>query len=251
MADMPVFSWLSDQAEERWNSLHRLIKRNDGEFVSDKQAAFFRKNWGHKPTDNGLYRVLLNEYQKQYGEFEPYEYVIFVEGVAKWSIYGGRGNVTILFLFVMDDAGVVRKVKHTKTKGFELKWERSHEPKRPKMMSKTAKKPSEYVGTPGKRIETRVTVKKIIEIANDWGTIDIIVMEDENDNVLKWATSSFHGMEEDGEYRVRATVKEHELYRGIKQTVVTRVKVVKDLQDVIDRETAKGEEFFRRMLGEE
>jgi len=52
-------------------------------------------------------------------------------------------------------------------------------------------------------------------------------------------------MEEEGkEYCVKATVKEHELYRGIKQTVVTRVNVVKDLQKVIDRETAKGEEVF-------
>lgn len=251
MADMRAFDWLSNRDGEKWHSLYRLIRYNEGEFKSDKQATFFRKNWGFKPFENGLFRVILEDYQKQFGTFEPYEYVIFVEGVAQWSSFGGRGNVAILFLFVMDDAGVVRKVKYTRTKGFEIKWERTHEPKRPKAMSQPVKKPSGYVGTPGKRFETRVTVKKIIKTANAWGEIDILIMEDENNNILKWATSSFHCMEEGKEYCVKATVKEHGLYRGIKQTVVTRVNVVKDLQKVIDRETAKGEEFLGRMLGAE
>ena len=252
MADMFNFGWASYEDEERWISLHRLIKRNNGEFLSDRQAAFFRREWGFKPAPcNGQVQGIIQKYQEQHGALKPEQYVIWVEGIAEWSIYGGRGIVPIDFLFVMDDAGIVRKIRHTKTKGFEVKWERTHEPKRPTAMPETMKKPSEYVGEPGKRIEARVLVKRIIDSVNDWGAVSVIIMEDEEGNELKWATSSMHGMEEGQRYTIKATVKDHRLYRDTKQTILTRVRVVKDLRAIIDQETAKGEAFLRAALRED
>jgi hypothetical protein len=252
MADMFNYRWANNEDAERWYSLHRLIKRNNGEFLSDRQAAFFRREWAFKPAPcNGQVQKIIQAYQEQHGSLKPEQYVIWVQGVAEWSVYGGRGIVSIDFLFIMDDAGVVRKVRHTKTKGFEIKWERTHEPQRPTAMPETLKKPSEYVGERGKRIEARVRVKRIFHNSNEWGLVDVIIMEDEDGNELKWATSGMHNMEEGKEYFIKATVKDHRLYRDTKQTILTRVKVVKDLRAIIDRETAKGEAFLRAALGED
>jgi len=94
-------------------------------------------------------------------------------------------------------------------------------------------------------------VKRIFHNSNEWGLVDVIIMEDEDGNELKWATSGMHNMEEGKEYFIKATVKDHRLYRDTKQTILTRVKVVKDLRAIIDRETAKGEAFLRAALGED
>lgn len=49
-------------------------------------------------------------------------------------------------------------------------------------------------------------------------------MADCNGNILKWKTSKYVSNEEGSQTVVTATVKEHELYRGEKQTAITRCK---------------------------
>src|SRR5690606_11745960 len=150
------FGWASYEDEEQWVSLHRLIKRNNGEFTSDRQAAFFRREWAFKPAPcNGQVQKIIQAYQEQHGSLKPEQYVIWVQGIAEWSVYGGRGIVPIDFLLIMDDAGVARKIRRTKTKGFEVKCERTHEPKRPSARPETVNqayreqhgslKPEQYV----------------------------------------------------------------------------------------------------------
>jgi hypothetical protein len=45
-------------------------------------------------------------------------------------------------------------------------------------------------------------------------------MKDENDNVIIWWTNSDR-LEEGKKYQMDATVKEHKMYKGIPQTVIT------------------------------
>lgn len=97
---------------------------------------------------------------------------------------------------------------------------------------------SEYVGDVGSRIETHVklvrtysyTVKFGWETRTNW----IYTFSDDNGNVLVWKTSACFDRIVDGRYvpylegdelTIRGTVKEHSEYKGVKQTVLQRVKV--------------------------
>lgn len=87
---------------------------------------------------------------------------------------------------------------------------------------------SQFIGTPGQRIKSaklRVTGSIVIgkEPFYPYAPRYLISLEDENSNVLTWFTSvyekAFDVFEE-----AAFTVKDHSVYRGIRQTIVQRVK---------------------------
>jgi hypothetical protein len=128
---------------------------------------------------------------------------------------------------------VERKIKEA-TKAIEVKDE----------------KESDYIGNVGDKITVNVTIKREIryEIDNPYGfhswnsttTMTIYTFVDENDNVLVWKTSGClykeYTAENGGEARhfykegdtltIKGTIKAHDVYKGVKQTVLTRVKIV-------------------------
>lgn len=98
---------------------------------------------------------------------------------------------------------------------------------------------SEYVGEVGKRMKN---IKLTFKGSRTWETHFTYYgetqylhkFEDENGNALVWKTSNpldkivddkYVRINEDEEITVAATVKEHSEYDGIKQTVLTRVKI--------------------------
>lgn len=91
---------------------------------------------------------------------------------------------------------------------------------------------SEWVGTPGERSVFTITVEKIHSVETIYGIMDIIIFSDEDGNTLVWKTSSAHDFDaafdtdETITYRVRATVKEHAIYRNRKQTTISRVNIL-------------------------
>jgi len=87
---------------------------------------------------------------------------------------------------------------------------------------------SQYVGTPGDKIELDVEVKGVWSFQSKfsyYGRTYINKMVDADGNVIVWKTSST-SLEEGAKIRIKATVKEHSEYRGEKQTVVLRLKEI-------------------------
>ena len=80
---------------------------------------------------------------------------------------------------------------------------------------------SEYIGEVGQRIEVQLTVKKAINLDGYYGASTMHIMEDENGNVFVWTTSA-KSWEEGSSRLVRGTIKEHRVYKNVKQTVLTR-----------------------------
>lgn len=87
---------------------------------------------------------------------------------------------------------------------------------------------SEYVGEIGSREEFTLTVKKAIAIYGAYGTSTMHIMEDEDGNVFVWTTAA-KDLEEGATYVLKGTIKDHKEYRGVKQTVLTRCKIVEEL----------------------
>jgi hypothetical protein len=89
---------------------------------------------------------------------------------------------------------------------------------------KTAGKPSEYVGEVGKRLKgLKLKVVFVTSFETAFGVCFLMKMTDEAGNVFVWKTGN--GLEQDKEYVLDGTVKEHSEYKGTKNTVLTRCKV--------------------------
>ena len=85
---------------------------------------------------------------------------------------------------------------------------------------------SEFVGRIGDRLTfTAVDVKCIYTSESQYGLNFMYRMHDEDGNVYMWSTSNF--LNSEYSYQIVGTVKNHEEYRGTKQTWLTRCRTAK------------------------
>jgi len=88
-------------------------------------------------------------------------------------------------------------------------------------------KNSEYVGEVGKRMDLKLKISRpSYGFDSMYGYMSIMFLADENGNQFTWKTATPIEGEPGDWFDVKATVKNHEEYKGTKQTVLTRVKVV-------------------------
>ena len=81
--------------------------------------------------------------------------------------------------------------------------------------------PGEYVGEIGERLSLTLTVSNVYELENGYGSSTMHIMKDENDNVFVWTTSA-KNLAVGETYSLKGTVKNHQMYKGTKQTILTR-----------------------------
>jgi hypothetical protein len=90
-----------------------------------------------------------------------------------------------------------------------------------------ATRPSEHVGVKGQKLTTGVRIKRVIPIEGRFGLTHLVLMDDEQGNRLVWKASACPQLLRESDdkvvHQVRATVKEHDDYKGMAQTVVTRL----------------------------
>ncbi len=80
---------------------------------------------------------------------------------------------------------------------------------------------SDFVGSVGERLELTVVIKRAIRLENDYGVSTMHIMETADGNVFVWTTASKTWAE--GETKtIRGTLKEHKVYRNVKQNILTR-----------------------------
>ena len=90
---------------------------------------------------------------------------------------------------------------------------------------------STYVGEIKERRDFEVVVVGQHDIDGTYGTVSIYKLLDRGGNLLTWFSSSA-ALKEGESYVLKGTVKAHEEYKGTKQTIITRCKVVKSLGEV-------------------
>lgn len=88
---------------------------------------------------------------------------------------------------------------------------------------------SEFVGNVGERIRgLLVKVTRSFQIDSYYGQSTVHNFEDEDGNVYTWITAS-KNLPEGGVYWLDGTVKDHKVYKNVKQTVLTRCKVTEEV----------------------
>ena len=85
---------------------------------------------------------------------------------------------------------------------------------------------SAHRGELGKRAEFELELVATKLIDGDFGTTTLATFDDGAGNQFKWFASSFPEWKEGERKRVKATVKKHDEFAGIKQTVVSRLTVL-------------------------
>lgn len=93
-------------------------------------------------------------------------------------------------------------------------------------------KKSDYYGNAGDKIEMTLILDHIAWYENcfrpwEHNTTYIYNMVDDNGNVFIWKTSKGINLENGEKLNVKGTIKEHNEYAGVKQTVLTRCKIEK------------------------
>ena len=88
---------------------------------------------------------------------------------------------------------------------------------------------SSYFGNVGDKVDgLEVTFKNEFFYETQFGGMIIYIFEDADGHQFKWNTSSGFGtsLEKEEVITIKGTIKEHSEYNGIKQTVLTRCKLV-------------------------
>ncbi len=88
--------------------------------------------------------------------------------------------------------------------------------------------PSEWVGSEGDKIKVDLTIENVSFFEKHYGVTVLYTMRDAAGNIFKW----FASREALGDVVVGktvtlvATIKKHNVFQGVKETVVTRAKAV-------------------------
>lgn len=82
---------------------------------------------------------------------------------------------------------------------------------------------SEYQGEIGDKLELVLIVEKAIALDGFYGASTMHIMRDYDGNCYVWTTSA-RNWEPQTEHHIIGTVKDHKLYKGTKQTVLTRCR---------------------------
>ena len=83
---------------------------------------------------------------------------------------------------------------------------------------------SEFIGSVGDRLDLTLTVKKAICVEGYYGKSTMHIMNDAVGNVFLWTTSS-KTLVEGNEYSIRGTIKNHNVYQGVAQNILTRCTI--------------------------
>lgn len=84
----------------------------------------------------------------------------------------------------------------------------------------------EFVGNIKERIEVYVTVERAISLANYGSTATLYIMADDLNNTYCWTTSTNPNFLIGETYHIRGTIKDLKVYKGRRQNILTRCKVM-------------------------
>ena len=84
---------------------------------------------------------------------------------------------------------------------------------------------SQHVGAVGDKVTMTITVERVIVLKTQFGTNYITIARDEQGNAVTYKGRINIGDKGDTN-TIKASVKEHTVYNGIKQTAIQRPKII-------------------------
>ena len=257
------FEWNSQFDDDRARQLGGMIKFNDGLFKSDKQAAFL---FGDRSPLGLRTNFSSADLKKLFNvEAGPDEKVLSIDG---WMTFapGARGTRPITWYYVIDKFGVVKKYKlgyvgdmkagtqpdPGKTK---LLWTRpagldtSHlevDPDKP--AEPRPGDDSEHIGEVGKREAFTGKVLFTKGLDTEWGHTLLTKFITPEGNLITVFGGNWVDDPQKGDSKTFVgTVKKHDEYQGVKQTLLNRVKEKSNNESMVEEEDEL--DHVKRMAG--
>jgi len=86
----------------------------------------------------------------------------------------------------------------------------------------------QHIGAVGDKVTLILTLKKVISLDSNFGIIGLFIFEDAEQNIViyKGNSDSVWELAEGAAITLKATIKEHGVRNGVKQTVIQRPKAV-------------------------
>jgi hypothetical protein len=108
-----------------------------------------------------------------------------------------------------------------------------------KEMELRSTKDSVHVGAVGERrfFKVKVLSTKVVGLESQFGPKTLTKMADESGNMIVWFDSTPEPLKTGQDYILKATVKNHDEYQGVKQTIINRAEPV--TQEQMDADLAK------------
>lgn len=222
--------------DQTFKTLQGLVKFNNGQFKSVKQAEYLTKTLRRRRDGDTPEFV-----QSNFGvPMSDGQYIVFVRATVRWANYGSDSYRPVGWIFVMDEQGVAAQYKlswqGTMRQGTSVDptrtsqlWVRA-EITAPLVFEKAAEPArieSQHIGQVGERLELTGKVLSVTQFEKRKfhyydSTVGNITRLDIGGNIVVY----FGYLAERGDtVTVKATVKTHDEYQGRKQTVITRVKL--------------------------
>ncbi len=86
---------------------------------------------------------------------------------------------------------------------------------------------SEYIGNIKDKIELEVIFQFRASWDSDFGTMNLYSFTDLNGNMIVWKTGNYIELENNDHVTIKGTIRDHSEYKGEKQTILTRCKIIK------------------------
>ena len=96
---------------------------------------------------------------------------------------------------------------------------------------------SEWVGNIGERLTMPLTCTRIMHFMNNYGETTMFQFETDDGDVCNWSTQTSKDIKEHHRYMIAGTVKQHNIYRNVKQTILTRCSIKEELGEFHNEET--------------
>lgn len=87
---------------------------------------------------------------------------------------------------------------------------------------------SDFVSEIGQRIDLTLTVSRVIELDGNYPST-MHFFTDEYKNIFIWTTASKH-LAVNKTYKMRGTIKDHRIYKGERQTILTRCMNIQEVK---------------------
>ena len=85
---------------------------------------------------------------------------------------------------------------------------------------------SKHIGAAGDKIQVVLTLRNSFSFMSSFGYCTKYIFEDEDSNVFTWTTSANKDFNTDETYKIKASIKGHGEYKGTKQTILTRCRLI-------------------------
>lgn len=236
------FEFGSQYDADTFKSLVSLVKTNNGQFKSVKQANFLFDRFQRQHNDCGLSPAAAKSYFNV--EMTEGQVLVTVDAYVRWASYGARSVRPVTWKFVVDREGVVAQYKlgyvgdmrsgtspdPAKT---ELLWQRVGEVTPLERTPEVAVDApvSQHLGVVGERMKFSGVIKMVSTFERqrfhyyDSG-VGYITHVDVGGSTVVYFGSFGSEYEKGSAVEFVATVKEHGEYRGVRQTIVNRPRVI-------------------------